>query len=732
MYVLSGLTTIGALYKEINLYKSYWKKLGRLESTMKTTSALQTVLKVLMILISAGWVCLWFLKPTEVWTKAWRKAEDGARTTVLGYQGLDFLVYTFPVIAVVVTGFISMHLHTKEQRSRQMRMSITNLSNPVIVHSSLGTISSSELLAAVLFIIFLGWTVYAHISTDFKKKMPEKGLHVWQYKFMRFGTRFGLLAEACLALLLLPVVRGVAIFRLIGMQFEASVRYHVFLGTAMIFFAALHGSSILFIWGVKHQLQDKVWKWQKTGRVYLAGEIALVTGLVIWVTSLPQIRRKKFEIFYYTHHLYAVFLVFFLFHTGDRHFYMVFSGVLLFAVDKLLRIIQSRPETCLLSARIFPCNAVELTLSKHPRLKYTPTSVIFLRVPSISKFQWHPFSITSSSTVDDDKISVIVKTEGWWTNSLYKIILAAEDSGAYPVKGLPVSVEGPYGPASMDFISLLQEIHSAQNSKQSRLPTSVQLIYAIKKTQDINLLNPMAHLFLNQSMNQLHLKVKLFVTQEERSFTTVKELLKAMPKVQTVNFDTKCFNSTISGVENLPCLAAVAGLSSIIFLVALVFLNHIFLHPGKKTSDKKNPSWVTDLLLICSFTIAAICSTLTIAIIRWRKMSNGNPPSVYYKQSKGPELSSLEASSTLEEHEIHYGARPDFEGRNLIFCECVTDIFSKFPMQTGGSDIGVFVCGPESMKESVASLCRRNSECFTVSAKRRKPCFNFHSLNFSV
>lgn len=109
-----------------------------------------------------------------------------------------------------------------------------------------------------------------------------------------------------------------------------------------------------------------MWKWQKTGRIYLAGEITLLTGLVIWITSLPQIRRKRFEIFYYTHHLYIVFLLFFLFHTGDRHFYMVFPGVFLFSLDKILRMIQSRPEMYILSARIFPSKAIELTLPKDP------------------------------------------------------------------------------------------------------------------------------------------------------------------------------------------------------------------------------------------------------------------------------------------------------------------------------------------------------------------------------
>lgn len=104
-------------------------------------------------------------------------------------------------------------------------------------------------------------------------------------------------------------------------------------------------------------------KWPRTGRVNLAGAAALATGLVIWVTSLPPVRRKNFHLFYSAHHLHAAFLVFFLLHGGDRHFYTVSSGVLLFALDKLARVIGSRPAASLVSAKILPCRAIELSLS---------------------------------------------------------------------------------------------------------------------------------------------------------------------------------------------------------------------------------------------------------------------------------------------------------------------------------------------------------------------------------
>lgn len=77
----------------------------------------------------------------------------------------------------------------------------------------------------------------------------------------------------------------------------------------------------------------------------------------------------------------------------------------------------------------------------------------------------------------------------------------------------------------------------------------------------------------------------------------------------------------------------------------------------------------------------------------------------------------IETSSALEEHEIHFRGRPDFQ-----------DLFAEFPNEMAGSEIGVMVCGPEAMKESVALICKQNSQ----GVQKKKPHFRFHSLNFAL
>lgn len=555
-----------------------------------------------------------------------------------------------------------------------------------------------EILAALIFITFLAWTFFKRISNDFSKLVPLKGmkLDLWQLKYFRVATRFGLLSEACLALLLLPILRGLAVFQILGVQFEVSVRYHMWLGTAMMFFASFHGVSTWFIWGVSHYIQDEIWKWQQTGRIYLAGEIGLVVGLVMLITSFPQIRRKKFEIFYSTHHLYIIFLVFFLFHAGDRHFYMVFPGIFLFGLDKLLRIIQSRTESCVLSARLFPCKALQLILPKDTGLNYMPTSVIFMKIPSISKFQWHSFSLSSSSSVDDGTISVIIKCEGSWTNVLYDMV------EAHNMKCLPVAIEGPYGPASMDFLrydsilliaggigitpflSILQEIAA---SKRQKLPSTIQLVHIVKNSEDISLLNTISHLLVQNKMSQRwHLNVKVYVTQESGFNATLGDVLARLPQSRTIHFASGSPIRVVYGQESCLWKAALVGITSVVFFVLLLCFNHTIIpsqrekessDSGKMATTGKNPSWLSDILIIAAFVIALMCSGLVAIVLRWKGVKK---ETAFVSLNKG-KVEKDDTKGLIDiDHQVYFGGRPNLK-----------DVFFEFSSVAGGSSIGVLV-----------------------------------------
>lgn len=107
-------------------------------------------------------------------------------------------------------------------------------------------------------------------------------------------------------------------------------------------------------------------EWSRDYVSNIAGEIAFVLSLAMWATTFPRIRRNMFELFFYTHHLYTLYLFFYIIHVGVAYFCTILPGVFLFLIDRYLRFLQSRQCVRLISARLLPCATIELNFSKTP------------------------------------------------------------------------------------------------------------------------------------------------------------------------------------------------------------------------------------------------------------------------------------------------------------------------------------------------------------------------------
>lgn len=105
-------------------------------------------------------------------------------------------------------------------------------------------------------------------------------------------------------------------------------------------------------------------EWKEVGVANLPGVISLLAGLFMWVTSLHPVRKNYFELFFYTHQLYVIFVIFLALHVGDFIFSIAAAGIFLFVLDRFLRFCQSRTNVDVLSAVCRPCGTVELVLSK--------------------------------------------------------------------------------------------------------------------------------------------------------------------------------------------------------------------------------------------------------------------------------------------------------------------------------------------------------------------------------
>lgn len=108
----------------------------------------------------------------------------------------------------------------------------------------------------------------------------------------------------------------------------------------------------------------QILEWKDIGVANLPGVISLFAGLLMWVTSFAPVRQLNFELFFYTHQLYVIFVVFLALHVGDFLFAIAAGGIFIFLLDRFLRFCQSRRVVDIISAKCLPCGTVELVLAK--------------------------------------------------------------------------------------------------------------------------------------------------------------------------------------------------------------------------------------------------------------------------------------------------------------------------------------------------------------------------------
>ncbi|KAG2579184.1 hypothetical protein PVAP13_6NG241100 [Panicum virgatum] len=137
--------------------------------------------------------------------------------------------------------------------------------------------------------------------------------------------------------------------------------------------------------------------------------------------------------------------------------------LVLYVGERTLRAFRSKAYAVkILKVCLLPGNVLTITMSKPYGFRYRSGQYIFLQCPTISPFEWHPFSITSAP--GDDYISVHIQTRGDWTQELKRIFVenyftpsvprraAFGDLGAAEQKSPPrLLVDGPYGAPAQDF-----------------------------------------------------------------------------------------------------------------------------------------------------------------------------------------------------------------------------------------------------------------------------------------
>ncbi len=232
----------------------------------------------------------------------------------------------------------------------------------------------------------------------------------------------------------------------------------------------------------------------------------------------------------FTHHLYIVFFGMYIFHSFGCFFrssitnqcraynsqYYLVPLLILFFIEKDLRIWRSRKAIEISSAIFHPGNTLELRFEK-PDMKYLPGQYLFLCVPMLSGVQWHPFTI--SSAPDEGFVSVHIKQIGDWTKGLGKLLLDCERD---PMAQFPhILVDGPYGAPAQDIF---------------KFETSAMISAGIGVTPAASLLKAVFFNFRSGAPMRLKKMHFIWIARDKQDFEWFQALLGTLEKSIPRNF----------------------------------------------------------------------------------------------------------------------------------------------------------------------------------------------------
>ncbi|XP_075287422.1 NADPH oxidase 5 [Opisthocomus hoazin] len=136
--------------------------------------------------------------------------------------------------------------------------------------------------------------------------------------------------------------------------------------------------------------------------------------------SSPCVRRSgHFEVFYWTHLSYISIWTLLLLHGPHFWKWFVVPGGL-FALEKVLGLAWRRAGGLrIVEANLLPSKVTHLVIERPQSFRYKPGDYVYLNVPAIATYEWHPFTI-SSAPEQQETLWLHIRSLGQWTNKLYE------------------------------------------------------------------------------------------------------------------------------------------------------------------------------------------------------------------------------------------------------------------------------------------------------------------------
>ncbi|XP_051545992.1 NADPH oxidase 5 [Myxocyprinus asiaticus] len=256
---------------------------------------------------------------------------------------------------------------------------------------------------------------------------------------------------------------------------DQNILLHQIVGYAILIFTTVHTGAHVMNFARMSQNDGKYQLWEylftiRPGIGWVNGT-ASITGMVLQVLiclmvvcSSTFVRRSgHFEVFYWSHLSYVWVLALLIVHCANFWKWFVAPGIA-FLIEKLVGIAVSRiGGLYIVEVNLLPSKVTHLVIKRPPFFHFKPGDYVYINIPVIAKYEWHPFTI-SSAPEQQDILWLHVRSMGQWTNRLYEYFRELE-SQAISKKRLTASLRNRQHQRRAQLSAKLSENHRYCNIK---------------------------------------------------------------------------------------------------------------------------------------------------------------------------------------------------------------------------------------------------------------------------
>ncbi|KAJ3380690.1 hypothetical protein HDU92_005845 [Lobulomyces angularis] len=510
---------------------------------------------------------------------------------------------------------------------------------------------------------------------------------------------------------------------------ETSLNFHKIFGVMSFALISLHSVGLGFVY-IYEDIAVRLIPLSRRGLLNFFGIIAWAAMIAMLVTSIYLIRRKYYKLFFWTHQLYILAVIFAVMHDSNVIYYII-PALLYLVYDKIApRLTNSEFRNAKATIYYMDKTIVRLniTLPNNQEFPYYPPgSWVNICFPKLSKIDWHPFSITSNYLDNKKVLTIIVASKGKWSSGLVEM---SADGSAVEV---PVKVNGYFGnghPFKENVRSLLVAggtgvsalIPFTKKLLESE-PNLTKFVWVVKKPADLLLYTEFL-LLLQKTAKTSNFKPVFYFT---RSSEVPTELHKQTQNLISENRISSKNKDVIVSETFHKKNYKLAILSLLVFIFGnLGYMVGRWIQPSKKDYDKCRKTYQTEpylhfacyywwsfgpLLLSVLFSILVGAITVFVYNRMFNKSTVSQNDHVEMidnsKSDKEKEADSNQQSDLLDfVKENSRSGRPDFNELLLLLPN----------NSESEKKLHVYIAGPTVFNTDLQKVCRKNKVEYFVES----------------